>query len=291
VALELLSGGPGSWFAGQDLCVGVHIEEKLGRPYGDAVVKGPPKGVVWFSASLLLTLQIACWIDSRSLSVSDADGLDIDSDSSTRGDATTDGGASACFSRPPKSSTITDFTPISTWTGTNGGGFILSSATGFQVSTGHNADLGAGETLPTVTPTPGTLSISATSKGSWVIPQIFTFDTQCLDASSFNGVGFTVDGSLGTCNIQFQVMSAPTEIAGTGDPRASCLAQMCYSRGALVTGLGPQIILFSSQQEVNGAPDAHLDPRQVTGVQWVINAPGGTTCAADFTIQDLVFVH
>jgi hypothetical protein len=190
-----------------------------------------------------------------------------------------------CQPTPPGSSTITDFS----LTASTGGQLTFASATGFNVgSFGYAA---AGESPPIPEPVPHGLSVQATSNGSYVGAGIyFTAPSQpCVDASQFSGITFTIDGSLGTCNMVFSV--AFSEDASTGaDKRGTCTASACYSPRVPVVGTGVHTVTFASLSAAgNGMPVSTLDLAKVTDLQWELTAPAGTTCTASFTISELAF--
>jgi hypothetical protein len=120
----------------------------------------------------------------------------------------------------------------------------------------------------------------------------------CIDASGFSGVSFSIAGSISGCAMHFTAtLSEDTYNDGTADsdPLGVCTLgpSDCYSPKADLTGLtsAPQTIRFAWPAFAYGMPDQTVDPAKLTGVEWSFEIAAGPsgTCAADVTIDDVSF--
>jgi hypothetical protein len=129
--------------------------------------------------------------------------------------------------------------------------------------------------------------------------------TECVDATSFAGVEFTISGSMSGCTMQYSTSFTEDDVndgTANSDPRGSCQRSefsSCYS---------PQISIIPAPVAttikapwanpsfyVLGSPVlSPNDPGRLVGVQWqftIAPAPdgGSDTCVADVTITNLAF--
>jgi len=121
----------------------------------------------------------------------------------------------------------------------------------------------------------------------------FGGDTQiCVDASGYQGVSFTLDGSTGTCQLMFQVEISQDYRIGSNTQIASCtLGEACYppySRPLVVDGPMTHAIPFSAL--ANGNPVGMVDMTAITSVGWKLFAPlNGPPCQASLLLDDVAF--
>jgi hypothetical protein len=130
---------------------------------------------------------------------------------------------------------------------------------------------------------------------------IFDF-VECVDATSFAGVEFTLSGSVSGCTMQYSTnFTEDTRNDGTAnsDPKGSCqpsLSSICYSPQIEITAtttattiqapwVNPSFYLLG-----NPVPSPN-DPARLTSVQWQFTIPARATCLADVTISNLGFYH
>ncbi len=120
----------------------------------------------------------------------------------------------------------------------------------------------------------------------------------CVDASAFRGVRFSIAGSVSGCAMNFTAtISEDTYNDGTtnSDPQGACTLGLldCYSPLVDLTGLSsaPQTISFAWPAFMYGMPDQSIDPTKITGVGWTFAIAAGPsgTCEADVTIGDVSF--
>ena len=103
---------------------------------------------------------------------------------------------------------------------------------------------------------------------------------------------FTIDGSLGTCQLRFGVQISQDDKV-EDDPRGgSCaLRLLCFSplSGALLPGADGTVVVPFAQMS-GGSPIKTVDATAITGINWQLVAPlTGDPCVASFTVDDVSF--
>jgi hypothetical protein len=154
-----------------------------------------------------------------------------------------------------------------------------------------------GLTLPTATPvysadgTWQSLTVVA-SPGAATDPQdnwlgVGVPVTNCIDASAYTGVRFTISGDLGTCALSFVAVPAEQAAIANG---GSCTDPSCWSPASVPFGVGTTTVHFVDL--IGGSPAGPVDPSRLLDIQWQMNVPtDGVTmpCAASFTVSDVSF--
>jgi|SRR5579871_1258949 len=251
-----------------------------------------------------LTLRIACGIlmvGGCGGGGSDAHGQDAGAGGQRSSEAGTGGTAGAAFvpqgcivtKSAPVGGLIADFSPP------DGGAPDASGSVG-AIEVGGTVYAYGGSATPQYSFRGGALEIvesaSSTSATQYVGVGITFAD--CVDASAFRGVRFSIAGSVSGCAMNFTAtISEDTYNDGTtnSDPQGACILGLldCYSPLVDVTGLtsAPQTISFAWPAFMYGMPDQTIDPATITGVAWsfaIAAGPSGT-CAADVSIDDVSF--
>ena len=111
------------------------------------------------------------------------------------------------------------------------------------------------------------------------------FDS-CIDASAYDSIQFTLSGDLGECGIRFAPTSSEN-VSPADDARGACTLASCFPPAFPVTTSGTVRVRFA---DLLGGSPGIISPTSLIGVQWQMDAPSGTTCTADFSIDDIVFV-
>jgi len=257
-----------------------------------------PAGVAAFLVALVAG---GCSIDSRAVSVGGAAG---------RGDAGQGDLAAetvqlpVCKGTPLKAALITDLSDAVPGTDSKGqpqitfgsvlaglgGGTFTYAAPFLNAPTLSLEPKGDGQALR-VLASPG---VPVDSGDAWLG---FGFglgylDGGCLDASEYGGVQFTIDGSLGTCQLRFGVSISEDDKIEDNPGGGSCaLGAQCYSplSGALLPG-ADGIVMVPFAQISGGSPTKTVDATAITGVNWQLVAPvTGDPCVASFTVDDVSF--
>jgi hypothetical protein len=200
------------------------------------------------------------------------------------------GAPQACVGTPPPTPLITDFSeavagdPILFGTPPNvTGGTFSYAAPGLTPSTlslvpGANAtpalEVAAHPGLPT------------DPSNAWFGFGLF-FDS-CVDASAYDAVQFTINGSLGDCSIRFAVSSSEN-VSPADDPRGTCTEATCFPPSTPITTTGTMVIRFADFT-FPGSPNV-VDPKSFIGIQWQMDTPSGSACTARFTVDDISFVN
>jgi hypothetical protein len=129
--------------------------------------------------------------------------------------------------------------------------------------------------------------------------------TECVDATSFAGVEFTISGSMSGCTMQYSTNFTEDDANdGTADtdPRGSCQRSEfsnCYSPQISITPTSTTTTIkapwVNPSFYVLGNPVLNPnDPARLVGVDWqftiAATSDGGSdTCVADVTITNLAF--
>jgi hypothetical protein len=166
-----------------------------------------------------------------------------------------------------------------------------------------------GTTPPTAAFTGGTLTITEmaaqgtapTYNGAVVYFAGNAAGTDCLDASMYKGVQFSIAGMVNAnCTIQFSINDSEHEDSTMkppmGDPKASGPAgsyapQLAIPAASITaTPTMMQVPFTGAGSPTGGSPMAAIDTMKLTGVQWQITVPMGTAmCSATLQISNLTF--
>ena len=117
----------------------------------------------------------------------------------------------------------------------------------------------------------------------------------CVDASEFRGVRFTLDGSVGTCQLMFQVdISEDLSIdEEQHSPLAACKVgvDLCYPPFSLpLTINGPTHFEIPFTALSDGSPIGLVDRKTIAGISWKLWAPlDGPPCVASLVLDDVAF--
>jgi hypothetical protein len=112
----------------------------------------------------------------------------------------------------------------------------------------------------------------------------------CLNAKSFSGVQFTLNGDLGTCGLQFSVVTSE-DISTAYNPYGACAAEPCYPPMSAPLSIGTTTVRFAEMS--GGMPMSMVDSTALVGIQWTLNLPTDAAippCVASFTVSDVSFV-
>lgn len=193
----------------------------------------------------------------------------------------------------PPSGLISDFSPPDA-------GVSDAGASVGAIEIGGNVYAYGGSATPQYSFRAGTLEIveNASSTSATQYAGVGITFADCVDASAFRGVRFSISGSVSGCAMNFTAtISEDTYNDGTtnSDPQGACTQGLldCYSPLVDVTGLtsAPQTISFAWPAFMYGMPEQTIDPARITGVGWTFAIAAGPsgTCAADVAIGDVSF--
>ena len=157
---------------------------------------------------------------------------------------------------------------------------------------------------PTYTTTGGTLGITENAAATSA-PQylgVVVYFNNCIDASAFAGVQFTISGSFSGCTMQYSTddsahgdSTLPTPNPHATGPAGSYSLQAPLT-AAQVTST-PTIVSMpftGAGAPSGGSPDGiALDPTRLDSVSWQFTvaaaAAGAAPCTANLTIDDVKF--
>jgi len=158
----------------------------------------------------------------------------------------------------------------------------------------------SGVVQPTYTIADGMLTVNEAVSQSGVPQYLGTtlYFYNCVDASGFTGVQFTISGSISAaCHLIF----AANDVAHDNwrkDPKGTCDAgDSCYAPNMMVPMqvTSTPTVIKMPWIEGSSVPDVALDPAHLVGVQWQFTvdptADGGTAqdCTAELHIDDVKF--
>lgn len=112
----------------------------------------------------------------------------------------------------------------------------------------------------------------------------------CVDAVQFSGVEFAISGTLTGCTVQFSANFSATTAAAT-DKKGTCTAASCYApqKSITVSSSPTQIRIQWEDLGTAGSPVGPVDESQLTGLQWQLTIPSGSTCSASIMVSNLKF--
>jgi hypothetical protein len=120
--------------------------------------------------------------------------------------------------------------------------------------------------------------------------------TDCVDASMYTGVQFTISGTINAnCTLAFAINDSEHEDAtATGaDPKASgpkgaYAASIAVAPTATATQI--KVPFTGTGAPTGGMPAAAIDSKKFTGIQWQYTIPTGTgMCTSSLTITGVSF--
>ncbi len=133
---------------------------------------------------------------------------------------------------------------------------------------------------------------------AWGLDLTFGFDS-CVDASAFQGVSFTVEGDLGSCELSFSPLSSENASVNYYGP-GSCSVPAPVTHVAIVAGcraprsepLGTGSHLVRFADLTGGTPEPTVNPATLVGLQWWLaasSAPDAPPCVGEVRIVDIAF--
>ena len=122
-----------------------------------------------------------------------------------------------------------------------------------------------------------------------------TAGTDCIDASTYTGVEFTISGSLAGCTIQFSINDSEHTAMSATDPKAGGAAGSYAPQLGVTVTTTPtmlQVPFTGASAPTGGMPAMAIDPTKLEAIQWQFTiAAGAETCASTLTIDDIAFYH
>jgi hypothetical protein len=196
-----------------------------------------------------------------------------------------DGGPYSCEGTKPAAALITDFAAVDT-------AKAFTSTGGYS---GRIFTYGAGM-VPTLTPA---LSMTGTVSG---YTGLGIYLTQCVDASAYGGISFTIGGNVGTTGkLMLQAKTNSTTPISNDTKHGTCVPAdptntyaTCWDPVAWV--IMPETaatVTVRWSEFVGGKPVATVNPAEILGFQWSFDWAGatGVAYAANVTIDDITFVQ
>lgn len=253
----------------------------------------------------VLTFAAGCGLDERSLTVTGTGGAHMDAGGPPGADASDAAPLPVCRGTPVTAALITDFSDA--LQGTNAVG-----SPDFEFGTPPDGLGGGSYTYHAPLLAPPVLSLVPTADGQalavtadpgvphdssneWVG---FGFGIgyavgTCIDASRYQGVQFTIAGSLGTCELLFGVVFSEDQDVTYSPATGACAAgAACYSphSAPLIPDAAGVIQVPFATINQTGSPTSTVNPKTIAGIEWQLLAPlTGPPCSASFTVDDVKF--
>jgi len=114
----------------------------------------------------------------------------------------------------------------------------------------------------------------------------------CVDASAYQGISFTLEGSIGSCELSFQTQISQDDRLLEGSNVSSCtLGELCYPPFSEPLEVGSKrTFQFRFGALKNGNPVPLVDPTRLINVAWKMYAPAsGPACELSMLIDDVAF--
>lgn len=177
--------------------------------------------------------------------------------------------------------------------------FMGDGSAGVEIMGGVSAY--GGTAAPTATLNGTALHITANLPSMATAQYVGTvlYFNNCIDASAFTGVMFSITGTLTGCTMQYSTNDSAHGDSTTGQDLKAAGPMGAYSPqlGVSAPFTSPASIPFTGTMAPSGgSPMTPIDPTRLTGIQWQFTiAPtrdaGATNCMADITIDDVKFYH
>ena len=201
------------------------------------------------------------------------------------GAAAVDGGVYACEGLKPSTALITDFA-------------VVDTLGAFTTTGGYSGRIFTYPATMTVAMTP-TFSMAGTVSN---YTGFGIYLSQCVDASAYGGISFTVGGTVGSpATLMLQLKMNSTTPVSAATKHGACIAKDplntyadCWDPVAWVTvPATPATVTVRWAQFAGGKPAAAAVPSEILGFQWSFNWAGATGVAypVSVTLDDLTFVQ
>lgn len=124
---------------------------------------------------------------------------------------------------------------------------------------------------------------------------VVAFEAGCVDASGFEGVEFSLGGSLTGCSLNFAAADAEHQDMASGPAAAEGPAGAFQPQafiGNRMYAADDRTLRVPFQQQTGGNPSSPLDPSKLIFTLWQLDVPSGLNeerCVADLRIDDVRF--
>jgi hypothetical protein len=152
-------------------------------------------------------------------------------------------------------------------------------------------------TAPMAIAEAGSLHITqnAQSKATTQYTGVIISFGDCIDASAFTGVQFSISGSFSGCTMKYFTGDVAHQDATSGAPHAVGREGAYQPQTPIASNRlssTPVVMQMAFDDYVSeGYPSTPLDPAELILVGWQLEIPGssGTSCVADITLDDVKF--
>jgi hypothetical protein len=175
---------------------------------------------------------------------------------------------------------------------------------GLEVAGGLFVFPDPGASAPAVSTTGGAFHITESAASTAATQYVGTglFFNDCIDATAFTGVQFTIGGSFSGCTMQYATADVEHEDATTDafmatGPAGSYPPQTTLAASGITPTPQTLMMPFTSST-IFGSPQTPIDKTKLVALVWQFTVPtgapttadGGTpACVADITIDNVTF--
>ena len=166
-----------------------------------------------------------------------------------------------------------------------------------------------GTAQPSYTVNTGSVDVSEAAGASAAGPRyagFVLFFNNCVNACAFQGVSFSIKGSIDGCTMQFS-SNFTEDVCNDGTTNTDPKGSYKFDAGATCPAYSPQVpitgitataqtikVSFTDTKLIGGVPDMTVDNGHLTGVQWqftIAQAGDGapSACIANINISDVKF--
>lgn len=133
------------------------------------------------------------------------------------------------------------------------------------------------------------------------------FFNSCVNACAFQGVSFSIKGTMTGCTMQFS-SNFTQDVCNDGTTNTDPKGSYRFDAGATCPAYSPQVpitgitstaqtikVSFTDEKLIGGVPETTIDKGHLTAVQWQFTIPptgdagGSSACIANVTISDVKF--
>jgi hypothetical protein len=184
--------------------------------------------------------------------------------------------------------------------GTNGTWGTASDVAGGTFQYQATSEAGSDAVTANTSTTPGSVILTATvNAGEYTGYGLYFKD--CIDASQYSGIQFTMSGDLGGGTLVFQVQTNKNYPIDTNNKKGACGGSWSSGCGnnqitaSNITGTAAPVQVRWGDMtggQSNGVNNP-VEPNELLGIQWQVNCTnppdGGTSCPLNITIAEVKF--
>jgi hypothetical protein len=144
----------------------------------------------------------------------------------------------------------------------------------------------------------GNLHVTATITPQGYVGVVFWF-APCVDARSFNGINFSVGGTLAGAVLKAQIQTHVDYPVDVANKKGGCSFTNCDAKFSECAGPTYQVVVPATAESLDipwtsfagGTPTAEVTPDGLVGLQFQLECQSDTTCMVDLTLGNVSFTR